>query len=242
MVTASLMAPATRKTPEGIVDNRLVLDGISWRTYEELLGIFEDKRLRITFDRGTLEIMTISPLHEQYRRIIDLLIFVLVEESNQKIRGLGSMTFKRPRKKRGLEPDQCYWIQNYEQVRDVRKYDPQKHTPPDLVVEIDMSASSVDRVGIYEAMGVPEVWRWDEQKLELRVLNDRRKYNLVESSFAFPGFNPSELIPWVQQAFSVDDIELVRAFRCWVRDQITAGTGQAAAGQPPTRSKPRKKQ
>src|SRR3989442_13282230 len=90
---------------------QLILDGVAWQNYLRLLRAFDDRHLRITYDRGALEIMTLSPEHERFKHLLGLLVFALAEELGQTVAGLGSMTFKRRPNKRGLEPDECYSVQ-----------------------------------------------------------------------------------------------------------------------------------
>jgi Uma2 family endonuclease len=206
------------------VPNRLFLNDVPWQTYEGLLEAFDKRRLRISFDRGELEIMTISSKHEEWKHLIALLIFVLAEELNQPIKGLGSTTFKSKEKKRGLEPDECYWLKNEGKVRKIDQYDPENHPPPDLVLEVDILSSSIDRIGIYESMRVREVWRCDGEKLEVRVLGAKGKYSVRENSGAFPGLKPAELIPFLKDASRTGEVAMVRAFRQWVRDKLVEGT------------------
>src|SRR5687767_10937447 len=107
-------AMAAVKTP---AEQRLVLGGVTWDKYLRLLHLFDDRHLRITYDRGEVEIMTISPEHERFKKLLGYLILVLVEELGWNIASFGSMTFKRRSRKRGLEPDECYWIQSEPLVR-----------------------------------------------------------------------------------------------------------------------------
>src|SRR5260221_3831993 len=150
---------------------RLVLYGEPWETYVRLLRIFDERRhLRITYDRGALEIMTLSPEHEQWKRLIGRLIETLTEELGLPLAEYGSMTIKRRKKLRGLEPDECFWIQNEALVRNLKKYDLRRDPPPDLIVEVDISRSAVNRMGIYAALNVPEVWRLRKEQLEFHIL------------------------------------------------------------------------
>src|SRR6266542_4574101 len=105
--------------PAGPASKRqqLVLAGVSWRTYGRLLRAFDDRHVRLTYDRGDLEIMTLSPEHERFKHLLGLLISVLVEELGWDMAGFGSMTFKSSKQRRGLEPDECYWIQSESMVR-----------------------------------------------------------------------------------------------------------------------------
>ena len=155
---------------------RFVLYGEPWESYIRLLRIFDERRhLRITYDRGALEIMTLSPEHECLKKLIARLIETLTEELSLPLAGYGSMTIKRRKKLRGLEPDECYWIQNEALVRNLTKYRLGIDPPPDLIVEVDISRSAVNRMAIYAALGVPEVWRFRKDHLEFHILRSRRQ-------------------------------------------------------------------
>ena len=91
-------------------EQRLVLAGVDWQTYRRLLRIFDGRHIRLTYDRGVLEIMTLSPEHECYKKLLARLVEALTEELGLPMASFGSMTMKRRRKQRGLEPDECYWI------------------------------------------------------------------------------------------------------------------------------------
>src|SRR5436190_24394279 len=98
--------------------HRLVLYDVEWRDYERFLRLFSDRPgVHLTYDRGILEIMTLSYLHESFGHIVGRLIVVLTEELGLPIKGGGSTTFRRRKKKRGLEPDECYRIQSEGRVR-----------------------------------------------------------------------------------------------------------------------------
>ena len=199
---------------------RFRLDGVSWRAYEGLLRAFEDERhLRITYDRGSLEIMTLSPRHERPKHLLGQLVVMLALELDMNIAGYGSMTMKRRLEKRGLESDECYWIQNEAKVRNLKKFDLRRDPPPDLVLEIDVTHSSLNRLGIYAALRVPEVWRWDEQKLEVHVLNDLGQYEIRDQSLAFPSFRPVELIRFLKMGATIGESQMLRAFREWIRER-----------------------
>src|SRR4051812_43516727 len=124
---------------------QLVLEGVPWRTYTQLLRLFDDRHLRLTYDQGTLEIMSPLPIHELYKKLIDRLVSTLVEELDWNMASYGSTTFKSRKRERGLEPDECYWIQNESTVRGQDILDLSKVPPPDLAIEIDITNSSLDR-------------------------------------------------------------------------------------------------
>src|SRR5713101_9317303 len=183
------MSRALKKSQE----ERFILDAVSWRSYEHLLRAFDGRRIRITYDRGRLEIMTLSFRHERLKHFLGLLIITLALEVGQAIAGGGSMTFKQRRKKRGLEPDECFWIQNEQLVRGKEEFDWESDPPPDLAWEIEVSRSLLKRLTIYAALGIPEIWRWRSKTLEALILDPSGKYQKSETSRAFPFFRPGIL-------------------------------------------------
>lgn len=204
---------------------RLVLYDVSWRTYGKLLRLFErEKRhLRLTYDRGILEIMTLTHEHESYKEILGRLVVALTEELGLPIKGGGSTTFRRRKRQRGLEPDNCYWISNEPLVRGKTKIDLRVDPPPDLAIEIDITSSSLDRMKIYADLGVAEVWRFADHSLAFYALGSDRSYALAPRSAAFPFVIPEDLLPFLALRTTRDENAVVREFRAWVREQIASG-------------------
>lgn len=202
---------------------RLVLDGISWRAYTRLSRALEEGRFRITYDRGALEIMTLTHEHESYANFLGRLAVTLTEELGMPVKDGGSTTFRRRKKQRGFEPDNCYWIASEPQVRGKLKLDLKKDPPPDLAIEVDITSSWLDRMGIYAAFGVAEVWRFDGQQLEFHSLRGK-KYAVVAQSQVFSGLVPSDLLSFLTLRQQMDENAVVRQFRAWVRQKFpTAG-------------------
>ena len=178
--------------------NRFLLKNISWQTYEALLKDMESQPgIRLTYDRGKLEIMTPLDPHETYSKLIGRFVETLTEELNIEIRSLGSRTCKREDLARGLEPDECYHIQNESVVRHLAQIDLNQVPPPDLVIEIDITSSSINRLDLYAALGVPEVWRYDGSQLIIYQLQDG-EYLVCASSPTFPQLTPSEIIRFLE--------------------------------------------
>jgi Uma2 family endonuclease len=213
---------AVPSAPES-ASQQLVLDGVSWRTYGRLLRAFDDRHLRLTYDRGDLEIMTLSPEHERFKHLLGLLIGVLVEELGWDMAGFGSMTFKSSKQRRGLEPDECYWIQSESLVRGKDTIDVRSDPAPDLVFEVDVTHSSLDRLSIYAAMGVPEVWRFDGRQLVAHLLGPEGRYLDSGQSRAFPFLALAEIERFLGTRSAHSETELVRRFRDWVRGRIATG-------------------
>lgn len=199
---------------------RLVLYGEPWESYVRLLRIFDERRhLRITYDRGALEIMTLSPEHEKWKRFIGRLVVALTEELGLPLAEYGSMTIKRRKKLRGLEPDECFWIQHAAQMKDIKKYDIRNDPPPDLIVEVDISRSAVNRMGIYASLQVPEVWRFRKGCLEFHILGGDGKFAIEPTSRAFPEISSSDLDRFVMKCGQIENNSLIREFHEWVQSR-----------------------
>jgi Uma2 family endonuclease len=213
------MATVVRETNE----QRLVLYDLPWKTYVRFLKELDERPIRLTYDRGALEIMTLSQEHESYRHLLGRFLDVLTEELNIPVKGGRSTTFKRKKRQRGLEPDGCYWIATEPQVRGKDQIDLRRDPPPDLAIEVEISRSALDRLAIYAALGVPEVWRFDGQSLQVCRLGPDGEYAVCDHSPTFP-FRPlAELVAFLQRRKEMDETSLVRSFRAWVREQNARG-------------------
>jgi Uma2 family endonuclease len=217
----TLQRPPTRQT--------LRLSNVDWKTYSRLLRIFAEHRgVRLAYDRGELEIMSPSMEHDRDGRFLGRLVIALTEELGLPILSAGSTTLRRRLRRRGIEADECYWIANAHRMAGRRQLDLRRDPPPDLAIEVDVSHSSLDRLSIYAALGVPEVWRLDGDQLTFNVRAGRR-YSPAATSQAFPLVGATDLVGFLQQARQAgDENPVVRGFRDWVRQR------RAAAGPPPT--------
>lgn len=198
----------------------MLLSPVSWGTYEALLKDLDSPGVRLTYDNGSLEIMTLGHGHERFSRLIGRLIESLTEELNIPIHSGGSTTFKREAKKRGLEPDECYWIQNELPMRGKREFDIETDPPPDLAIEIDITSSSLNRMSIYAMLGVKEVWRFDGETLAVSCLEPDGSYTPRKQSPTFPSLPLGRVLRFLQDSEARDETSLVRRFRAWVRKEL----------------------
>ncbi len=119
---------------------RVLLHDVSWQELEIILEeLGEHRGARIAYDNGTLEIMTPLPEHEDNKEIIGDLVKALLEELNIEFRSLGSITFQNQAMAKGIEPDQCFYIQNEAAIRGKKRIDLGVDPPPDLALEIDIT-------------------------------------------------------------------------------------------------------
>jgi Uma2 family endonuclease len=215
-------------------EQRFILQSVPWRTYERLLRAFADRPgVRLTYDRGTLELMTLSHEHESQSYLLARLVDALTEELNLPVKGGRSTTFRRRKKRRGLEPDNCWWIASEPLVRGKTEIDLRRDPPPDLALEVDVTHSSLNRMAIYAALRVPEVWRLEAQSLVCYLLGSGGRYTVSNVSQAFPGLVVADLAQFLrlQSGGQIDDNTIVRQFRAWVRQQFLVG-GPSSQGSP----------
>ncbi|MEW6494162.1 MAG: Uma2 family endonuclease [Cyanobacteriota bacterium] len=215
-IMAQTLTPATPPT----IGSHLVLNDISWEMYEKLLELFaEHPALRMTYYKGTLELMTPLPEHETYAWTLGRIVAALSEELGLEIRGVKSTTWRSKPKATGKEADECFYIQNEALVRDKLEIDLAVDPPPDLAIEIDVTHSSIDKMTVYTELKVPEVWRWQKGELTVNILTDTG-YVESETSLAFGSFPVKELARFMQLDSQKGENARLREFREWVRSQI----------------------
>jgi Uma2 family endonuclease len=169
--------------------------------------------------------MTLSHEHEAQDRLLGRLVVVLTEELGLPLKCGGSTTFRRRKKQRGLEPDECYWIAHEAVVRNKDVIDLRTDPPPDLAIEIEITRSALNRMAIYAAIGVPEVWRFDGRTLTFHVLDADGQYRESTHSLAFPKFTPADLLAFLNLRGQMDENAIIRQFRAWVQQRFSSGQG-----------------
>ncbi len=201
---------AIEHLPEGAT---LIIQQTSWDEYERLLEDLRDRpHLRVTYDRGKLEIMSPLPEHEEYGRFIDLLVRVFGQAHKIKVQNYGAATWKQQRLQRGVEPDCGYYAANALRVIGKRRLDLEIDPPPNIVVEIDITNESLSKFPIYAALSVPEIWRYDSKKVQFYELTGERFREISESRF-FPGLTPSMLLAALEQSKTEGQDAALDSFR-----------------------------
>jgi Uma2 family endonuclease len=214
-------------TVQATQEQRILLPDISWQTYETLLKELDARPIRLTYDRGSLEIMTLGHGHENYAELFALFVLVLTEELGLPRHSGGSTTFKSEARQRGLEPDKCYWIENEALMRGKKEFEIETDPPPDLAIEIDITHSSLNRLTIYASLGVKEVWRFDGETIGVYRLGPGGKYAAQQRSPTFPHLPMPELLRFLRESDEQNETQLGRSFRAWVREHV-APAHQAA--------------
>jgi Uma2 family endonuclease len=199
-------------------EQKVILTGVSWNTYEQLLADLENQSApRLSFDRGLLEIMSPSSEHERYNRTVALLVEVLAEELDIDVDNLGSTTFRREDIERGFEPDSCFYIENSQAVRGKSRINLRSDPAPDLVIEIDITSGSLDKFPIYAQIGVPEIWRFDGKDLIIFRL-DSGNYKRLDVSVAFPIITSGILTNFLRESDTLKRTAWLRKLRSWIQN------------------------
>jgi Uma2 family endonuclease len=215
MVTTTSTPVEQQTTPE----NRVILKGVSWSTFKALLAdVGDDRAWRIAYDEGVLEIRMPLEEHEEPKRLIESFVEAIVDELEIELRSLGSLTLEREDLTRAVEPDSCFYIQNESLVRG-RNINLPNDPPPDLAIESDYTNSSVNKFTIYAAIGVPEIWRYRRESLQVYQLVDG-KYEKCEISLAFPFLPVAEIPGFIEQSRTVGQRAAVRLFRQKIKETL----------------------
>lgn len=176
---------------------RVTLQPVSWQRFEEVLAELGDRRSpRIAYADDTLEIMAPLPEHERSKVFIADLVKVLLRVQKRRWESLGSTTFKRQEMSAGIEPDDCFYIQNYQAVIGKDRLDLNVDPPPDLAIETDLTSKT--ELSAYQSLGVPELWIYAKGKLKINVLQ-QGIYQESLSSPTFPDVAVIALIPQFMQ-------------------------------------------
>ncbi len=183
-------------------DQILLMNGINWDIYETLLKSCQNtSHYRFKYLEGTLEIMSPSRRHEVDKKIIALLLETYFLEKGIDFYPLGSTTFRREAAARGIEPDECYCFNSEKPV-------------PDLAIEIVVTSGGIDDLLIYQGLGVPEVWFWQNNQFLLYYLRGNR-YEQITKSELLPDLDLSLLASLVMSGEKPKD--LVSKFRESIR-------------------------
>jgi Uma2 family endonuclease len=193
------------------------IDGVTWEGYVALLKeLGDDRSTRIAYENGVLEIRMPSQPHESANRVLAAIALTLAEELGFEFNDLGSMTMNRPDLGKGVEPDSCFYIQNAQAgqgLGEVISID----LPPDLALEVDIANRSDSKLSIYQAMGVPEVWLYQRDRLQIKRLEDG-VYVDASTSRAFPLVSAEQLTQWLELRRTGTDLTVVRTVRQFCRE------------------------
>ena len=214
-----IIASPIKKNHES-TKNRITLEGIRWATYQNILDdAGSDRHWRIAYDCGSLEISMPKFEHEVPNRFLASLIEAIADELELEILNAGSLRLDREDLAKAIEPDTCFYIQNEPVVRNLRTISLPETPPPDLAIESDYTNSSINKLSLYEALGVSELWRIQNNAIAVYVLQNG-KYDRSETSFIFPLFPIAEFSVLLERSQVEGQRSAVRAFRELVRERL----------------------
>lgn len=196
----------------------ILLHDISWKEYEVFLEDFAEKPgWKLAFNKGKLEIMPPTPEHEDYSYNFHNFILAYCERFDITHEGRGSTTFRSEVLKKGVEPDECFYIQNAGKI--IGKKIPAKDFPmPDVAVEIDITTESLDKLPIYAALQVKEVWIYDGKKLSFYELR-KEEYQEISHSRAMPLISSNDLADFLTLSQQKGQTFALKSFRSWLKKQ-----------------------
>jgi len=207
-----IATPARRKS-----SRRCFQMTADWAFYSRMLKLFEGRPgYRLAYDRGRLEIMSPSFRHDRADRFLGSLIPILARAYGLPMVPGGTVTLRRKRKQKGIEGDEVFWLANAPKVFAATTLKLSIHPPPDLAIEVDVSRSSLNRLSLYAAMGVPEVWRLENEALMFYGLSQGPKLQPIAASMSFPAVTPGDLEGFLSKARCSDHIAVLNEFEEWI--------------------------
>lgn len=194
-----------------------VFHNVAWEEYEELLDqLDESPGFHLSYDEGMLEIMSLSAEHEGLAEFISHLVSHLSTRLRIDIRSFGSATIKKSRRKKGKEPDCCFYVQTVPRIGTRIKLDFAQDPPPDVAVEVDIHHSSLSKFPIYVGLGVPELWRYDGAELKIYWLQQKH-YVESATSLALPMLTANILTRFLTQMREEGAFKAKLAFEDWLQ-------------------------
>lgn len=190
---------------------------VTWKQYDTLLKALPDHRLRHTYDRGWLEMMSPSGKHEKLKSFIGRLIEHMTISIGMRIECFGSATRRRRSLRRGLEPDETYFIANEPAMRGRFDYRPDRDPPPDLAVEVDLRRPSSRRMRIYAALRIPEIWKYDAKGTRFYALAKSGDYHEIENSLSFPFITPADIDRYIDRLPHEATDDVIISFAEWAK-------------------------
>ncbi len=213
------VSTATQLETIQVTGNQVVqLPGVSWPTYKQL----DDERgeqsgTRFTFSEGVLQIMALGPDHERLSYSLVRIVDTLSENLMPDFEALGSTTMRREDLEKGFEPDSCFYFTNVAEIRAIKKMNLEVNPPPDLIVEVDITNSSLNRLPLFAAVGVPEVWRCENGIIKIYQLHGEL-YDEATHSRWFPMVSDTKVGEWLAASWRLPRPEWLRM----IRDEIKA--------------------
>lgn len=214
----TVLNPSLKEMAQAAINQKLILQGVSWDFYERLLAEFVGSNaLHFAYDDGFLEVEVPLLKHEVPIRLLSDLVSTICIELESDVRNVGATTFRIRAKAKGCEPDTAFYIQNERQVRGLDEIDLSVNPPPDLVIEVDVISPSLNKMPIYAALGVPEVWLYKGTKIVFYKLFGG-VYDETQTSVALPLLDSQKATEFLQKGLTESYTKWIREIREWIKE------------------------
>lgn len=201
------------------INQKLILQGVDWNLYERILDDYKDSNaLHFAYDNGFLEVEVPLFKHERPTELLRDLVTNICIEKDINLLNAGKTTFRKRSKAKGVEPDSCFYIKNEEKVRGLLDLDLSQDPPPDLVIEVDVTSPSLNKMPIYAALGVGEVWLYKGKKVEFFKLIGE-KYQPIKNSLALPFLSSEKATEFLEKGLNEIYNKWVKEVRNWTNEQ-----------------------
>lgn len=210
-------------------EQRVLLPNVNWQQFRQLLQeLGVERQTRLTYCRGRLELMTPIAEHDRCNKLIESLIMVLVDELHLPITELSPVLLGDQELDCATEPDACYYFREEPTVRNRTELDLERDPCPDLLVEVALTQSSLDKLPIYATLGIPEVWRYVttagdqvlQGKLNIYLLQDDDQYSESRTSRMFPFLTGDRVVQFLEQSDSMSLATALRVLRAWTAETL----------------------
>jgi Uma2 family endonuclease len=203
-------------------ESYVLLDDVEWETFVALVDDLGDGRgCRFAYDEGTLEIMAPGPRHEITKKLLARLVEAFTLVLDIPLKSCGSTLWKQESLRKALEPDECYYLASEPAVRGKLDLDLAVDPPPDLAIEVEITRGSALKLGIYAALGVAEVWRFNGSKVTVHRLQVDGTYRVADRSQVLPALPLPALQRFMALAATTGETELLRQFQAWVQERFS---------------------
>lgn len=213
------MNPSLTEMAQAAINQKLILQGVGWDFYERILEEFADSNaLHFAYDDGFLEVEVPLAKHERPNRILQDLVSTICVEKEIDFINAGSTTFRERAKSKGVEPDTCFYIQNESKIRGKTDINLKNDPPPDLVIEVDVTSPSLNKMLIYAALGVSEVWLYKGKNVEFYKLYGG-SYQEISNSVFFPRLSAEKATEFLQLGIKESTLKWIKKVRLWVNEE-----------------------
>ncbi len=149
-------------------DRRLVYGGITWQQFKLIqAGFGESSGVRLFYYNGAIEILMPGREREFFKTIIGMLIELFCLEMAHEFEPTGSMTLEREEEV-SAQADESYCFG-------------ESKPTPDLAIEVVFTSGNPNKLQRYQALGVPEVWFWQDGLFSLYRLQNNHYEKISRS-------------------------------------------------------------